>query len=187
MLVDININIMDNDGNMVHHFEKRFSDEDSVCLESSNNNRIGESFESFLSEYMSFSGIMVRDKLISNSIDPKQFNSFSASDEVMSSGRGALRTLKNSEITYKISIGHRNVYVGKIPLVQKSNSDGDLVEEPEHRDQHAASLKQELEVFDHLISYTMSNAIAKYEANLYPTIYEEACEYPAADSSDAMG
>lgn len=188
MLVDINIKITDNDGNMVHHFEKRFSDEDNVCLENANKIHLGECFESFLSEYMSFSGIMVRDRLISDSINSKTLIPFSASDEVISSDREDLCNLKNREITYKISIGQKNVFVGKIPLAQKSNYKeiGHIGEEVERINQTASSMKHELEVFDHMISYSLSNAIAKYEANLYPTIYEEAGGYPSDDISDAM-
>jgi len=178
MLIDIDIKIADNDGTLVHHFEKRFDDEDTVCLEKLNNNHFGESFEDFLSEYMSFSGHAVREKLNSGNTDSTSLIPCIPPDRTNLIKRGVLSNLENSEIDYRIRIGNKNVFIGRIPLTQTPYTveTNDIPKKLENENQNTTSLDQELASLDNIINYAMLKAIAKYEVNLYPISKEEEYE-----------
>jgi hypothetical protein len=177
MLIDIDIKIADNDGNLVHHFEKRLDDEDTASLKKLNNNYFAESFEDFLSEYMSFSGHQVREKLklgdsVSRSITP----SF-PTDGTISFKRGNLYNLENNEIEYKIRIGNKNVFIERMPLEQTPIlvETNDIPVESENESQNTPSLDHESSL-SNLIKHAMPKVIAKYEANLYPISKAEEYE-----------
>ena len=189
MLIDIDIKIADNDGNLVHHLEKRLNDEDTACLKKLNNNYFGESFEDFLSEYMSSSGHQVREKLISDSSAYTGLISPFPYDGASTFKRGVLYNLGNSEIEYKISIGNKNVFIGRMPLAQTpiSVETDDIPIKLENASQNTLTVDQELASFDNMINYAMLKAIAKYEANLYPINKEEEYECLEAELSKPTG
>ena len=176
MLINIDIKIADNDGNLVHHLNKHFNDEDSACLEKLNTNYLGESFENFLSEYMSFSSYAVRERLISCSnsatSNPIPSDSF---EEINASESRAINHIEKSAIEYKIRIGNKNVFVGSIPYAQKTISEvnSDLPSINNNISISTAYFDQELESLDHMIDTAMLKAIKKYEANLCPVSLED--------------
>ena len=66
MLIDIDIKIEDSDGNLLNCFEKQFQEETDCLIRPENSVNFGKSFEDFLSEYLSESGHIVRNKLLYN-------------------------------------------------------------------------------------------------------------------------
>ena len=181
MLIDIDIKIADNSGNLVHHFEKRFDDEDTACLEQLKNNYGGESFDNFLSEYMSFSGHAVKEKLISGhaaGINPHDSLSSVATAQLE---KETVRAEVNGNIEYQISIGNKPVFGKTIaysqmpafaetsdPSVSSQNGEPDLF-----------SQKQVLGTGESTLDYAIQKAIAKYEANLTPISDDEM--YPSQE------
>ncbi len=152
MLINIDIRIADNEGTLLHHFEKSFED-DFMCSEKLGHHYIGESFDSFLSEYMSFSGHAVREKLIPS------FSSAAA----------------NSEMEYNIQIGTKRFFA-KIPINKISYPNKPDPSE----EQSTAPIADQSESLDTILNYTMMKAITKYEANLYP--YSKEDEYELTES-----
>jgi hypothetical protein len=111
MIIDIDIKIADNDGKVIHRFAKQF--DERVGSEQNYNvrNGIKKEFQDFLNEYLSASGRTIRERLISNtqalySTMKLPYETF-IQEEEESQGNG---------LEYKISIGNRSVFMGKIPI-----------------------------------------------------------------------
>lgn len=167
MLIDIDIKIADNGGNLVHHFVKRFDDGDIADYKELNNHYLGESFKDFLSEYMSFSGHAVRERLISDKEAPTRLMSNYLTDESSPYQREVLFNIENSVINCNIRIGNKKVYEETIPITQPNKAEAiDILKNSENEGQKETSFDQEIIPMNKTINYAILNAIAKYEANL---------------------
>lgn len=179
MLIDIDIKITDNGGNLVHHFIKRLDEEDAIHLKKMNNNYCGESFEDFLSEYMSTSGYAVRDKLASTNNYCTNSLSSLLTDDNSYNGK-TLSNLENKELSCNIRIGNKELFTGRIPLTSTIQVDTKDItkEKSEIENDNTTCLEQEFVAFDRMIHYAMFNAITKYEANLSFSSEEELHPIP---------
>lgn len=144
MIIDIDIKIADGEGNLIHRYGKHFDESINSKNVIGSINDLGKSFEDFLSEYMSFHGRMIREKLINETNwqshpsvmvpNSDEYVSYGgASQEIcdFSSDEDALDTYSNSEMEYRIRIGNNKILTGKIPfrnmnyknpMVEKQNS-----------------------------------------------------------------
>lgn len=117
MFIDIDIKISDNDGKLLHRFEKQF-DEDIAYPEKLNNNYLGEDFEGFLSEYMSSRGLAMRERLISDYYAVSSDHSTVDSSDGLSLMNNETFDPSDSEMEIKIRIGRKNVFIGRVPMKQ---------------------------------------------------------------------
>ena len=182
MLIDIDIKIADNSGNLVHHFEKRFDDADTACLEQLKNDYGGESFDNFLSEYMSFSGHAVKEKLISGHAADINTNGSLSSVTTDPLEKEAVTAAVDGNIEYQISIGNKPVFARTISYSQipafTDTSDSSV--SSQNGEPGLFSQKQELGTGEGTLDYAIQKAIAKYEANLTPISDDEL--YPSQEA-----
>lgn len=152
MIIDIDIKIADSDGKLLHRLEKRIDKFDFSNENLNFNLDMGKSFENFLSEYMSYSGRVIRERLIQNlrtSLTDNQFKTKLMNQEA------------EREVEYRISVGASNVFIGKFPfhdLTPVKIKDDTL---------NTTEYDNAEEDTDWDITSTMSKAIEKYEANFY--------------------
>lgn len=143
MVINIDIKIADDDGNLLQRFEKRFDGNITISDKNGLDNKLGESFEDFLSEYMSFSGRTLRENLS----DLK-------------------KTMPScSDPDHKGNTIERPSFQNNPAL---HNAAPDLVEK-----NIAAYPDNEQAAIVTMVNYTMKNAIDKYETNLYPLSIDE--------------
>jgi hypothetical protein len=138
MVINIDIKIADDDGNLLQRFEKRFDENITASDKIGLNKNLGESFEDFLSEYMSFSGRTLRENL---SILEKTVPICSAPE--IKKNTTEVRSIENNPVKQIVS-----------PDLDEKNI--------------AASPDSEQAAIVTLVNYAIKNAIDKYEANLYP-------------------
>lgn len=144
MIIDIDIKIADGEGNLIHRYGKHFDENIASKNVIGSINDIGKSFEDFLSEYMSFHGRMIREKLINETnwhshpfamvTNPDEYVSYDGDLQEtcnIYSGEDVSDTYSNSEMEYRIRIGNKKVLTGKIPfrnmnyknpIIEKQNS-----------------------------------------------------------------
>ena len=213
MILDINIKIADNDGNLLHHLEKRIDKLDYTSENLDINTDADKSFEDFLSEYLSNSGRVIRERLIYNLRTPLADKLITQSSETQKVDNLIEENqLKEQDVEYRISIGSKNVFIGKFPfryLSDVKNPEGDLIScnTDNHKDNltpyDTDDYKSNLVPYDtdnhksNLVSYdrddfqeewdifsTMTRAIEKYEENFY-LINTEEVPYIIATGLDA--
>ncbi|MFT4143836.1 MAG: hypothetical protein QM644_05220 [Mobilitalea sp.] len=123
MIIEIDIRIEDSDGKVFHRFENKYDDKISASIQSQDyNDDAGLDFCDFLSEYLSFSGSLLREKLF-------QGNYIMKRDKYRRKGKKAttkhsneinprleIPPFEDSELEYRIRIGDDKVLVGKVPL-----------------------------------------------------------------------
>jgi hypothetical protein len=126
MIIDIDIKISDSDGRILHHEEKQFNKLDDSHKNLNFNIDLGKSFECFLSEYMSYSGRLIRDRLISEDMP------YTTADSI------------ENEVEYRIRIGSNHLFTGKFPvnkIAYKNSCDFQVVDEEENWDANQTMLK----------------------------------------------
>lgn len=106
MIIDIDIKIADHDGSILHRFEKRFDKFEYTDEPLNFNIQMGKSFEEFLSEYMSYSGRIIRERLITGCISGK----------IPVQTSGAETEAVEKEIEYRIRLGDNKLYTGSFPF-----------------------------------------------------------------------
>lgn len=117
MVIDIDIRISDNKGKLLHRLEKHFDRLADTDDKFSLNVDLCKSFEQFLSEYMTNSGRIIRNKLIMRKMNPSETN-----------------IDRETEIEYNIKIGNNHVFYGTFPfdkLVQVPTSMVNAIEKYE--------------------------------------------------------
>lgn len=126
MIIDIDIKIADGEGKTIHRYEKHFDERiDSKDVIDD----IGKSFEDFLSEYMSFHGRMIREKLINETkchSHPLAMVTKHEKDVIYdedlqkindnNTGEDDSDTYRDSEMEYRIRIGNKRLLTGRIPF-----------------------------------------------------------------------
>lgn len=183
MIVDIDIKIADNRGNILQHLVKRFDDIDSSEERLNFNLDIGKSFEQFLSEYMTCSGRRVQEKLFNGNMHSISDSPYLSGECIPSGGSpqsaASLSSVKelpiqhqvdipqrnshidkgleNKEIEYLIRIGNGNIFSGKFPVKQLLQSE-DIIQES----QELKFPNNSAPVYEDL-NYLMQKAIEKYE------------------------
>lgn len=193
MIFNIEINISDGNGKLLHRFEESLSS--SHSKDSFNIETAGKGFEDFLNEYMSFSGRFVREKLLSSEEAYNkdiQWNNFD--DETDSLAMNYDNVYENSELEYQIHIGNKKLATGKIPLILPSRTWASIPSSPIAEDSTPSRDKNTLkedsvnrhspiiidnplpwnrtEKLRHIISFAMQKAIEKYECTII-TVSEE--------------
>ncbi|MGB8450709.1 MAG: hypothetical protein WCD89_00115 [Anaerocolumna sp.] len=191
MIIDIDIKIADSDGKMIHRFSKKFDEKLEVSEKINKDSGISKGFEEFLSEYLSVSGRSIREKLISNqdtvAFDEYNTESDAGDDNLYETSDG----ITDSEVEYKIRIGSKKVFVGKIPfqvmnrinavtdaLYQAENKERvktDTTALPRQTDDADMNIKNHFDFtnketvvdLDKNISTIMLQAVEKYESSFY--------------------
>jgi hypothetical protein len=155
MVINIDIKIADDDGNLLQRFEKQIDGTITTSDKIGLNKKLGESFEDFLSEYMSFSGRTLRENLSSLKktipIDSDQGHKKNTMEKPLTENN----TVK--EIVYPY-LGEKNIAA--------------------YSDNEQAALVT-------MVNYAMKNVIDKYEANLYPISREQEYHRLEAELADA--
>lgn len=161
MIIDIDIKIADGDGNLLHRLEKHIDKFDYTNEKINFNLDMGKNFEYFLSEYMSYSGRVIREKLIHTGENPLLLNMVGPNDmeQEMNRSKESRNQMSEHEVEYRISIGKSHVFTGKFPF------------------EHPApirTLEDDLNSYDidnyeenWNITSAMTRAIEKYESNFY--------------------
>ena len=132
MIIDIDIKIADGDGNLLHRLEKRIDKFDYISESPDLNSGIDKSFEDFLSEYLSHSGRVIRERLIYDIKIPPEGNigtKFPMEQENSPSNESR-NQINERDVEYRISIGSKNVFMGKFPfrfLSDVKNPEDDLI------------------------------------------------------------
>ncbi len=126
MIIEIDIRIEDSDGRVLHRFENKYDDKLSTSIESQDyTDDAGMDFCDFLSEYLSCSGSLLREKLFQGNYTMKRDRYRRKGKKTLSkhsnetnpnSEVSQVRNLEDSELEYRIRIGDDKVLVGKIPL-----------------------------------------------------------------------
>ena len=143
MIIDIDIKIADGDGNLLHRLEKRIDKFDYISESPDLNSGIDKSFEDFLSEYLSHSGRVIRERLIYDIKIPPEGNigtKFPMEQENSPSNESR-NQINERDVEYRISIGSKNVFMGKFPfrfLSDVKNPEDDLI--AGNRDNHENNL-----------------------------------------------
>ncbi len=125
MTVDIEIKIADSSGKILQRFEKSFDGlkEDSIHS-LKNNTQNDKSFEDFLSEYLTFEGRALREKLTGSSGyttgEPRQREYNELTDVLDFGDEEDFCNLSNNELEYKINIGSSRVLTGRIPFLKEA-------------------------------------------------------------------
>lgn len=171
MIIDIDIKIADSDGKLIQRFEKTFNNVDATGDKLNFNLDLGKTFENFLSEYMSYSGRIVRDKLMPYYSAPIPYQTIHNyfEEETMHLDSNINKELKDREIEYSISIGNGNVFSGKFPVKKLIQFSDSIDIKPENNQLDNA-------VDDIELSHQMTKAIEKYEANFFQ-IYQDDNEW----------
>lgn len=118
MVIDIDIKIADGNGKLLHRFERSFDESTVSTNQGETISDLGKCFEDFLSEYMSISGRMIREKLIgeyTNTVFDQYSFEDSGNDEIQIDCDD-LKNLSDTEMEYKIRLGSKKILIGKIPL-----------------------------------------------------------------------
>lgn len=193
MIFNIEINISDGNGKLLHRFQESLSSShsnDNFDIETA-----GKGFEDFLNEYMSFSGRFVREKLLSAETSYNRNGQWNDSDEETDALTVDYdHVYENSQLEYQINIGNRKLATGKIPLILPSRTwasipfsnatedstvpgDKNALQEEHTNRQTPIIINNPLsltrtEKLKHIISFAMQKAIEKYECNIL-TVSEE--------------
>lgn len=129
MIIEIDIKIEDSDGKVLHRFENKYEDKNSASIESQEyTDDVGMDFCDFLSEYLSCSGSLLREKLFQGNYTLKRDRYRRKGKKSSSKPTNETNTnskvthLKDSELEYRIRIGDDKVLVGKIPLKLQSST-----------------------------------------------------------------
>jgi hypothetical protein len=193
MIIDIDIQISDENGKRVHRFAKRFDEGTNSSNNGSKSAVSNNKFEDFLAEYLSASGRAIRDKLICklNSLNNQNYEYNRVVKTTPSTEN--LITVPDGELEYKISIGNRNVLIGKIPLPRiarianlsenlsklEKEKTIELEEVNKDKQQNSANLTitnrslneineiNEIKEIETSLTNLMSQALQKYESSFY--------------------
>lgn len=118
MVIEIDIKIEDSDGRVLHRFENKFDEQDRTYDTQEYDGGIDMDFDEFLSEYLSYSGYLLREKLFSElgSAAAKKAKNMRRSKAKKTPGVKEAVSFEDSELEYRIRIGDNKVLIGKIPL-----------------------------------------------------------------------
>ncbi len=174
MIIDIDIKIADGQGNLLQRLVKRFDNIDVSDDQLNFSLDVGRSFEEFLSEYMSYSGRRIQEKLFTGSrpeaIDEEYpsagFNLDQYQDNVLQSSTDGYKKYEDRDIQYLIRIGNGNVFSGKLSMKQPL---------PINNAQDNGELKplNSREPGCEDLNYLMQKAIEKYETTFYHVVLDE--------------
>ncbi len=118
MVIEIDIKIEDSDGRVLHRFENRFDEQDNSLDTQEYHDSTDKDFDEFLSEYLSYSGYLLREKLFSglNSTKAKKAKTVRKNKTKKLPDTDKVIGYEDSELEYRIRIGDDKVLIGRIPL-----------------------------------------------------------------------
>jgi hypothetical protein len=123
MVIDIDIKIENDSGKVLHRFSKCFQDKADDFETPCKTFTLGMIFEDFLAEYLSVSGHAFRNKLIYKPNDYlEEERTDTALKETKVKGREDYG-FSDHELEYKICIGNKKIYSGKIPITRLGHMD----------------------------------------------------------------
>lgn len=197
MIIDIDIKIAQSNGKLIHSFSKRFNEKLEVSEKIEKNTGLSKEFEDFLAEYLTASGRLVRDRLITDIPELLSNDTFPA--DSISGGNEPETAIADSEMEYKIRIGNNRVIAGRIPFLKlkRINTVTDAIETA-NRDFEVTDPKKASGIGDSPgfssidfesrkkdiarnleknLKSLMIQAVEKYESNFYHIQEEEKAEF----------